>query len=85
MTNHGKRGRIEIRPLDDNYARYHHKVLSSSLPRGWLAEALIGDGLLARNARTGTLMVWQGFATVSVDPRKAEAALRANAAPSRRS
>lgn len=76
MTNHGNRGRITIRPLDTNYARYHHKVLADSLPRGWRPEGLVDDGLLARNIRTGTLMVWQGSAMKSVDPRKAEAALR---------
>lgn len=77
MTNHGNRGRITIRPLNSNYARYHYKVLSESLPRGWRPEALIDDGLLARNTHTGTLMIWQGFAMKSVDPRKAEAALKA--------
>ncbi len=76
MVNHGNRGRITIRPLDTNYARYHHKTLADRLPKGWQPEGLIDDGLLARNIHTGTLMVWQGFAMKSVDPRKAEAALR---------
>lgn len=76
MVNHGNRGRVIIRPLDTNYTRYHYKVLTDSLPRGWRSEALIDDGLLARNIRTGSLAIWQGFAMKSVDPRKAEAALR---------
>lgn len=76
MTNHGNRGRITIRPLDTTYARYHYKVLADSLPKGWRAEALIDDGLLARNVRTGTLMTWQGFSMKSVDQRKAETALK---------
>ena len=75
MANHGGRGRINIRPLTDNYCRYHHKVLSDSLPKEWRAEALTDEGLLARNNRTGTLAIWQGFSMKSVDARKAEASL----------
>lgn len=76
MTNHGNRGRVSIRPLDTNYAKYHYKILSDSLPRGWCAEGLIDDGLLARNVRTGTLAVWHGYCMKSVDQRKAALAVK---------
>ena len=76
MANHGGRGRISILPLDTVYARFHHETLSESLPKGWKAEGLIAGGLLARNDRTGTLAIWQGYSMVSIDSRKAEAALK---------
>lgn len=64
-------------PLDSNYRRYHHKVLSDSLPKGWRPEALVDDGLLARCIHTGSLAIWLGYHIKSVDRNKAEAALAA--------
>lgn len=78
MTNHENRGRVTLYPLDSTYRRYHYRTLAASLPAGWTPEALSADGLLARSG-VGTLAVWQGNRMVSVDRRKAQAALDARA------
>lgn len=78
MANHGNRGRVSILPLNSNYRRWHYRVLCSSLPVGWVPEGLCRDGLLARSP-VGTLAVWQSDRMVSIDRRKAEAAIAAQA------
>lgn len=77
MTLHRNRGRIEILPLDSTYHRWTFKNLQKPMPAGWTAEALVRDGLLMRCSRTGILAVWNSRAVMSVDQRKAEAALAA--------
>lgn len=77
MANHTNRGKVTVTPLDSVYRRHLNSVLSKSLPHGWTAEALVSDGLLSRCKNSGNLAIWQGDRMVSVDARKAEAALQA--------
>lgn len=51
------------------YQNYHFKILAASMPRGWTAIRLCGDGLLCKT-QTGSLMVWQGFNAVNTPLRR---------------
>lgn len=75
MSGHNKRGRIEVLPLNSIHRRWRHHTLSANRPLGCSVEALTMDGLLVRFNHTGSLAIWQGDRLVSVDERKAEAAL----------
>ena len=81
MSNHPNRGRIIVLPLDSTYRKYHHKVMSDALARhnGWIAEAMIEDGLLIRSKASGLLAIFRGDRIVSVDQKRAETALAATA------
>ena len=77
MTTHPHRGRVVLRPLKGGGAHsdYTARNLASRMPPGWTALAMHEtDGLLARTA-VGRLAIWQGDRLVSIDERKAQAAL----------
>jgi hypothetical protein len=56
---------------NDNYIYWRYRFLSSNLPRGWTAVALMQGGLLARHQKTYTYGIWMGYYFRSCNSRAA--------------
>lgn len=83
MTCHPNRSRITILPLDSTLNKWRWRYMVAEIDRheGWQPEALIEDGCLIRNKMTRRLRIYRDGRILSVDERKAEAALAARHDP----